>query len=413
MKVLKINLNRNSQRLVIAVLSVISLIGLLVIQFNWLSESVKMQEAIFSRGVNMALQNSIERDTLLSTQDVFSEEVISRLESAMQKELKQYHINLGFHILLINGEDTLSLTPIAKIKNKELIRHSISAPEPGAEIQLAIHFPGRSSFIVKRTASMFITSVILILFTIAAIFAILTFYIRERKFARQIKDMVVNLTHEFMTPVSSISLAANMLISRSGKSGDNTAVNLAMAIKEENKKLQRQTNRLLRLAEVESGGFDYDKKIINVNDVINDALNAVNFQLGNSGAMTNCEYKASYSTVLADESRLCDVFINLFTNSLKYNTENPVINIRTDNRENEICISVEDNGIGIPKREQKRIFEKYYRITNGNMHNTKGFGVGLYFAKTVIEGHGGRIEVESEPGRGSTFKIYLPVLKKE
>lgn len=430
MKFPKLDISKNSQRLIIAILSVVSMIGLLVIQVNWLVESINMQEAIFSRGVNMALQqtaktisqdeklnlavkNTIRKDTIVNAQEYYAMEAIAGLESALLKELKQYHINLAFHMLLINGNDTLSIQPVSKIKNNDLFRHSFTTPEPGAEIELAIHFPGRNSFILKKTGIMFVTSVFLILFTIAVILTILTFYVRERKFAEQIKDMFANVTHEFMTPISSISLAANMLLNRCSKSGDMSAVNLANAIKEENKKLQRQTGRLLQLAEVENSYFEYNKKPVDLHDIINDALNSMKFQFSNAGANIKCDFKASQSVIYADASHLCDVFMNLFINSIKYSTKDPIIKIETENRPGVIVTSITDNGIGIPQKEQKKIFDKYYRITNGDLHNTKGFGIGLYFAKKVVEAHGGNIDVKSEEGFGSTFIISLPLYKIE
>ena len=429
MKRRRFHFSKKSQRLILTILAVASMVGLLVIQVNWLMESIKMQEAIFTKGVNMALQqtamnmandeelntamqNSIERDSLINSQEVFTQNIITRLDSTVQKELEFYHINLDFHFLLINGEDTLSLKPTSTVKNGELFHQSFSSPDPNASIDLAIHFPGRSSFIVRRIGIMFVTSVLLILFTIASIFMILAYYRKERAFAQQVKDMIGNLTHEFMTPISSISLAGNMILNRSQKSGDQTTVNLVTAIKEENKKLQGQVDRLLQLAAVENSGFDYNKEPINIHTIINDAVKAMSFQLKQNEAEVKCNYQATAPIVFADSLHMNDVFINLISNSLKYSVEKPLIQIETRNRDQKIEITVTDNGIGIPSREFKRIFEKYYRIPTGDMHTTKGFGIGLYYVKTVIKAHKGTITVHSENQKGSTFLIELPVIKQ-
>lgn len=428
MKQLRFRLSKKSQRLILTVLAIASMIGLLVIQVNWLMESIKMQEAIFSKGVNMALrqtvltmaddeelniaiQNSIEKDSLINSQEVFTQNIISRLDSTVQKELEFYHINLDFHFLLINGEDTLSLKPTSKVKNGELFHQTFSSPDQDSSIDLAIHFPGRTSFIARRIGIMFATSVLLILFTIVSMLMILAYYRRERSFAQQVKDMIGNLTHEFMTPISSISLAGNMILNRSQKSGDQTTVNLATAIKEENKKLQSQVDRLLRLAAVENSGFDYNKSAVDIHAIIDEAIQTMSFQLMQNEAEVKTNYQASSTVVLADPLHLNDVFINLLSNSLKYSIEKPVIRIETKNLDDRIEITVTDNGIGIPGKEFKRIFEKYYRISTGDMHTTKGFGIGLYYVKTVIKAHQGKITVQSENRNGSTFLIVLPVIK--
>jgi len=404
------------------------MIGLLVIQVNWLMESIKMQEAIFSKGVNMALsqtaltmakdvelntamQNSIEKDSLINSKEVFTQNIIYRLDSTVQKELQFYHINLDFHFILINGEDTLSLSRDSKIKNGELFHHTLESPYPDSSIELAIHFPGRSSFILKRIGIMFATSVLLILFTIVSIFLILAYYRRERSFAQQVKDMIGNLTHEFITPISSISLAGNLILSRSQKLGDQTISQFATAIKEENKKLQKQVDRLLQLAAVENIGFDYNKQQVDIHQLINDAIQSLSFQLEQNEAEVIMEFQAEKSIVLADSLHITDVFVNLISNSIKYSVEKPLIRIETKNVGQKIEITVSDNGIGIPSREYIRIFEKYYRISTGDMHNAKGFGIGLYYVKTVIKAHQGRITVKSENRKGSTFIIILPVVQ--
>jgi two-component system phosphate regulon sensor histidine kinase PhoR len=428
MKHFKIRVSKKNQRLILSILAVASMLGLLVIQIDWLMESIKMQETIFKKGVNMALQqtalkmakdealntamqNSIEKDSLINSQEVFTQNIVSRLDSTVQEELERYHINLDFRFLLINGEDTLSVEPTAKVKNGELFHQSFKSPDPNASIDLAIHFPGRSTFIIRKLGLMFATSVLLILFTMAAIFIILAYYRRERRFAQQVKDMVGNLTHEFMTPISSISLAGNMIISRHQKTGDQNTINLATAIKEENKKLQKQVDRLLQLAAVENSGFDYDKKAIDLQLIIDDAVQAVSFQLNqNEGTITR-DFRATNPVIFADALHMNDVFVNLFSNSIKYSTNKPEIVVSTYNSGDKLIVTVSDNGIGFPSKEYKRIFEKYYRISTGNLHTTKGFGIGLYFVKTVVNAHRGKISVQSEPQKGSTFTLIFPVEK--
>ncbi|MGE5409531.1 MAG: sensor histidine kinase, partial [Clostridiales bacterium] len=257
---------------------------------------------------------------------------------------------------------------------------------------------------------MFVTSVLLILFTIISIMFILYLYRKERSFAQQVKDMIGNLTHEFMTPISSISLAGNLILSRSQKLGDQAISQFATAIKEENRKLQVQVSRLIQLAAVENSGFEYNKTPIDIHQVIKEAVQEMSFQFKQSDAEVHNNYLAQHSVVMADSSYFKDVFVNILANSIKYSHDRPVIHIETKNTEENILISINDNGIGIPSREFKQIFEKYYRISTGDMHNVKGFGLGLFYVKTVVTAHHGTINVKSEPNKGSTFIIALPVI---
>jgi two-component system phosphate regulon sensor histidine kinase PhoR len=419
--------NRKFGRLFITISAVASMFGLLLIQVNWLKESINMQEAIFTKGVNMALkqtalkmandeeltvamQNSFDKDSLINSQEVFTQNIVSRLDSTVQKELEFYHINLDFHFILINGEDTISVNPQAKVKNGELFHESFNSPVPDKSIDLAIHFPGRSTFILKRIGIMFATSILLIVFNLVSILLILAYYRRERLFAQQVKDMIGNLTHEFMTPISSISLAGNMILSRSQKSGDEHTNQFAAVIKEENKKLQRQVDRLLQLAAIENSGFEYHKIPVDVHQLIRDAMKDMAFQLKQNEAEVITDLQASSAIIYADEIHLTSVFANLISNSIKYSNKKPLINITSRNIDQKIEITFSDNGIGIQSKEFKRIFEKYYRISTGDMHNTKGFGIGLYYSKTVVAAHEGTITVKSEQQKGTSFTITLPLI---
>jgi two-component system phosphate regulon sensor histidine kinase PhoR len=191
--------------------------------------------------------------------------------------------------------------------------------------------------------------------------------------------------------------------------GDQTISQFATAIKEENKKLQKQVDRLLQLAAVENSGFDYNMVQVDIHQLINDAVQSMSFQLEQNGGEVIRVLQAERSMVFADSIHMTDVFVNLITNSIKYSNEKPVIRIETRNVDHMVEIMVSDNGIGILSREYMHIFEKYYRISTGYMHNTKGFGIGLYYVKTVIKAHHGKITVKSENRKGSTFLITLPV----
>ena len=381
---IRLRFDKKVRRFLLTVIAIASMIGLLAIQVNWLMESIRMQEAIFTKGVNMALsktaqsmaddeelssamQSSMEKDSLINSQEVFTQNIISRLDSTVQKELEFYHINLDFRFILINGEDTLSLQPNAKVKNSELFHQSLKSPYPDAGIDLAIHFPDRSSFIARRIGTMFATSVLLILFNLICVILILRYYLRERSFAEHVKDMIANLTHEFMTPISSISLAGNMILTRSQKSGDHTTSQFATAIKEENRKLQRQVDMLLQLAAVENSGFDFNKSPVNIHDLINEAVTSMSFQLTQHEGEIKCLFQASKSMIMADSMHLVNVFMNLISNSLKYSTG---IRLSASKQETQI--------IKLSCRLSITGLAYQVRNTSGSLKNITGYQPGIF-----------------------------------
>jgi two-component system phosphate regulon sensor histidine kinase PhoR len=201
-----------------------------------------------------------------------------------------------------------------------------------------------------------------------------------------------------------------MILSRSQKSGDEHTNQFAAVIKEENKKLQRQVDRLLQLAAIENSGFEYHKIPVDVHQLIRDAMKDMAFQLKQNEAEVITDLQASSTIIYADEIHLTSVFANLISNSIKYSNKKPLINITSRNIDQKIEITFSDNGIGIQSKEFKRIFEKYYRISTGDMHNTKGFGIGLYYSKTVVAAHEGTITVKSEQQKGTSFTITLPLI---
>ena len=219
------------------------------------------------------------------------------------------------------------------------------------------------------------------------------------------------MTHEFKTPISTISLASQML--QDAEVGKNPAMlkHVSNVIKDETKRLSLQVEKVLQMSMFENEKATLKLTEIHINNLIKDIISSFSLKVTSKGGEINTSLKAQDDLLLIDEVHFTNVIFNLMDNALKYCDKSPILSIETWNEKDNLCISVEDNGIGIKKENIKRIFEKFYRVSTGNLHNVKGFGLGLAYVKKIVNDHHGTIKVESEPGLGTKFTIIIPTLK--
>ena len=222
-------------------------------------------------------------------------------------------------------------------------------------------------------------------------------------------DFINNMTHEFKTPISTIALACEALKDEDLKKSSDIYDNYIGVIGEENGRLKSMAEQILQTAITDKGQLKLKKTVVDVNELIINAVSSKKMAAEKKGGTIELQLKATASSVKADIVHLTNVLINLIDNALKYTLNKPYIIINTINKDHEILIRVQDNGIGINKSNQKKIFEKLYRVPTGNVHNFKGFGIGLNYVKAILDLHKGDIQVDSELEKGSTFTIRLPL----
>jgi len=270
---------------------------------------------------------------------------------------------------------------------------------------LILYFPTKSNYIIQSMGYMGILSIFLTLVIIFS-YGVLVFVIFKQKKLSDIKnDFVNNMTHELKTPISTISLAAQMLKDSSINDSYKNIDHIAGIISEESRRLGFQVEKVLRTAMMERSEIKLKIKQVDLHEVIIGVINNFTLQVQNKGGKISANLNATKPIIEADEHHLANVLMNLFENALKYCNGVPDIIVLTRNNSKGLSVSVQDNGIGIKKEDQKKIFEKFYRVPTGNIHNVKGFGLGLSYVKTVVDSHGGTIKVDSEPGKGSMFTI--------
>jgi two-component system phosphate regulon sensor histidine kinase PhoR len=222
-------------------------------------------------------------------------------------------------------------------------------------------------------------------------------------------DFINNMTHEFKTPVSTIMIASEALKDREITNDQNRVLRLANIIFEENERLGSHIERVLNIARIEKNDFKLDKKPLDVNDMIAVVLDSMALKLHKCNAKTILELEAENAVIVADELHFSNVLYNLIDNAIKYSHENPEITISTFNKNGQVVIKVADKGIGMSRDQQTKIFEQFYRIPTGNLHDVKGFGLGLSYVNTIVKRLNGSISVKSEREKGSEFELKFAV----
>jgi len=217
------------------------------------------------------------------------------------------------------------------------------------------------------------------------------------------------MTHEFKTPIATISLSSEMLLKSEVNSFPYKTKRYAQVIFDENARLQKQVDQLLQLSVLEKGEYTLKLKEIDLHRIIRRMAGHFSVMAQKKGGMINTKLEATVHQIRADKTHLSNIISNLLDNAVKYSPEKPEIMISTRNERDRVIITVSDNGIGISPENRKEVFRKLYRVPTGNLHDVKGFGLGLYYVKTMVEAHHGSVRLNSELNKGTTFIVELPI----
>lgn len=275
---------------------------------------------------------------------------------------------------------------------------------------LKVTFPTKQNFILN-SMNLLLPSIALVTLILCVFIVAIIIIFRQKQLSNIKNDFVNNMTHEFKTPISTISLASQMLMDPAvGKTPD-TLKYISNVIRDETKRLSFQVEKVLQMAIFEKDKSMLKLNEIRINSLIKDIIGNFSLKVTSKGGKITSNLKATYDVALIDEVHFTNVIFNLMDNAQKYCDKPLLLTIETWNEKDNLFISIEDNGIGISKEDLKRIFEKFYRVSTGNLHNVKGFGLGLAYVKKIIQEHRGAIKVESEINIGTKFIITIPTLK--
>lgn len=367
-------------------------------RYRWMTHKTDVANDIFDELVSINVYKDYKQkiDTLL-------------LDSLVRDALSDQGIGAGYQFTVLTNE--LIKNPPAKQKSLVDSKFRVNLTPDNVFIQplfLAIYFPHEANYIFKSLGFMLGGSGLLILALICSFYYAISTILHQKKLSEVKNDFISNMTHEFKTPISTISLAVEVLTDESMPKTAERTGNYMKMISDENKRLGVLVENILQTAILDKGEFKLKIQDVDMHQVILQSISNIRLQVDNKEGELLTHLNASSGILQGDKVHLTNIIFNLIDNALKYTDQKPRIEISTGDTKSGIFIAIQDNGIGISKENQKKIFDTLYRVPTGNVHNVKGFGLGLSYVKAVVEKHLGTIHVESEPGKGSTFIIYLP-----
>ncbi len=276
---------------------------------------------------------------------------------------------------------------------------------------LAVIVPDQNNVIWRSMSWFILGSLLFTIIIISSFFITIRTLLRQKKLSEIKSDFINNMTHEFKTPLATISLAVDALKNEKVINDREKTNYFTGIIKEENKRMNKQVETILQAALLDKQEVQLHLKRLSAHDMIRSALNNILLQVEEKGGQLNDQLGAANDIIMADEVHFTNLVSNLLDNAIKYSKDKPLIKLSTASTSTSLQIKIEDNGIGMNKETLSRIFEKFYRAHTGNIHNVKGFGLGLSYVKTMVDAHHGTIKADSTPGRGSTFIISFPLTK--
>ena len=435
---------------IITILITISLLGLIFFQVLWLSSAKnyreqKLQDNVV-RAVDMAGRRLMEENNIIlqpKKNDLFSGPGTDKFQfdfrqhSVMQRFSKDEINKIVGDALIANGvkdaryefvvtDNSVSGGQIASdnfMKEHEDTINNIQEvfflqPESGSKYEglipqevLVVIVPHQNTIVLREMTWFIIGAIIFTIIIIAAFFLTLRTLLAQKKLGEIKSDFINNMTHEFKTPLATISLAVDALKNEKVAGNEEKTKYFTGIIKEENKRMNKQVETILQAALLDKQEVQLNLKKTPAHELINKALNNITLPVNERNGELIVHLDAAKDCIMADEVHFTNFVNNLLDNALKYSKEHPVIKLTTFNSGHFIRIKIEDNGIGMNKETLSRIFEKFYRAHTGNVHNVKGFGLGLSYVKTMVEAHKGTIKAESTLGKGSCFIISFPLAK--
>ncbi|HYC86103.1 MAG TPA: HAMP domain-containing sensor histidine kinase [Chryseosolibacter sp.] len=414
----------------IVILGTVCIFGITFTQLYWLRRAFDLKEAEFERTVNAALFNVANQifdinntpspaanpvrqvSTNYFIVMVNGDVDVSLLEFLLRSEFEKRNINVDFEYGVYDCSsekmkygDYVSLqTTKEKVTSKKLPAWNHYA------YYFGVQFPNREAHLINQLGIWSFSSFVLLI--VIVFFSYTLFVILKQKRLSEIqKDFINNMTHEFKTPISTIAVSTEVLKDPNIVRQPERLLNYTTIIEKENNRLKQQVERVLQMARLDKEDIGLKKEVVDIHQVVQDAVKNISHALRDKNGNISLNLQAANSLFEADRLHLTNVFQNLFDNAIKYCNVEPQIEVRTRNLNGHILVEVADNGIGISSENQKRIFQKFYRVSTGNVHDVKGFGLGLSYVKTIVEAHKGTIRVDSSLGKGSVFTIAFSSMR--
>ena len=388
---------------------------------NSISEASKsLQEIVKNRYVyQKALLDEVVYKILYQASEKPLKERINfrLLDQDIKAELMNNGINIPYHFTVStqDGREVYRCPDYTGDGDEYTYSQLLFRNDPSNKVGVVkIHFPDMSSYIYSSIRFMLPSVVFTLVLLVTFIFTIAVIF-RQKRYSEIKNDFINNMTHELKTPIASISLAAQMLNDNSVTKSQQMMAHLGGVINDETKRLRFLVEKVLQMSMFDKKKAVFKKKNLDLNEMVETVAKSFSLRVEHTGGKIYTEIEAVDSAIYVDEMHFQNVIFNLMDNAVKYRKPDKPLDIylRTWNDENHLYLSIRDTGLGIKKENLKKIFDKFYRVHTGNVHDAKGFGLGLAYVHKVVELHDGEIKVESEFGKGTTFTIKLPVIREE
>jgi len=433
---------------IITVLTLLSLLGLIFFQIKWIQSAKDIKEQQLSENIIRAMGEAADKlmieknilpyskknDLLFPSEkrpmDLFKNSIIQRfnkdeISEIVKASLNKYLAkNVPFEFAIarnnILGEEIQSENFYKyAIDTANYLQHAyLLVPPSGSSLEnltvdewLVVIVPTEKSLVLKEIFWFIMGSILFTLIITTAFYITIRSLLKQKKLSEIKSDFINNMTHEFKTPLATISLAVDALKNEKVIGDRDKTQYFTGVIKEENKRMNKQVEAILQAALLDKQEVQLNLKRHAAHTLITIAVNNMTLPVQEKNGVLDVKLDAVNDVIMADEVHFINFVNNLLDNAVKYSKENPVIRLSTSNNGTQFKIKIEDNGIGMNKETLSRIFEKFYRAHTGNIHNVKGFGLGLSYVKTMVNAHNGTIKAESTLGKGSTFTISIPLAK--
>lgn len=403
--------------------------GLIALQSYWVISTWNINEEEFNKKVRLALHNVAKslvelNGTSLPPRNTIKQRTsnyyVVNIETEIDANLLEYFLQKEFEALTLHVDFEYA---VFDCLNDEMVygNYCTYSANPKKDIELGnlpkyreftyyfgVKFPNRSGFLLgKMQLTIFFTIVLVLTFLFFSY--VMWIILRQKRLSEMQKDFINNMTHEFKTPISTIKISAEVFLNNPTIKSDERLSRYANIISEQNKRLNRQVEKVLQLAKIERQNFELKREKVDLRKLLLRILDSTALNIEKQGGTLHYDIDEGNMTILADPLHLTNILHNLLDNAIKYCKDKPEISLEAKIMPQHIQLCISDQGIGIPKEHQNRIFDKFYRVPTGNVHNVKGFGLGLYYVKSICIAHGWKIQLKSEPEVGTAITIYIPI----
>jgi two-component system, OmpR family, phosphate regulon sensor histidine kinase PhoR len=418
--------SRSTLRIVI-ILAALSIAGITFTQIYWVRKAFDIRENQFYRDVSSSLRNVAAQIFEINKTPSPSNNPVNQissnyftvsingpinadlLEFLLITEFEKRNVTADFEYGIYDCTERciVSGNYISLKKAKKVTNFPATPHLKNDGYYFTVQFPSVEANLISQMGIWGFSSIVLLIvifFFVYTLFVIL----KQRRLSEIQKDFINNMTHEFKTPISTIAISTEVLKDPSIVHTPERLLNYATIIQNENHRLKQQVERVLQMARFDKEDIGLKKEAVDIHELICDAVQSISVALQGRNGEINMELDATLTNVSVDKLHFTNIFYNLLDNAIKYNQREPKIKICTSNEKNQLFISVSDNGIGIRPEDQQKVFHKFFRVSTGNIHDVKGFGLGLNYVKLMVEKHEGKVTLKSIPGAGSTFTIGIP-----